>query len=136
MAVVLFGPVLTACSSKSSQARGARVVVVEHDFKITASTNSVPAGMVTLQVKNHGPSTHEINVDETSVGSGALPLLANSLQVNEDSSSLHNVGSLSGIRVGTTQDLTLRLKPGHYVLFCNLEGHYLGGMHVALEVTS
>jgi uncharacterized cupredoxin-like copper-binding protein len=132
----LFSAVLSACSSKNSQARGARVVVVEHDFKITASTNSVPAGMVTLQVKNHGPSTHEINVDETSVGSGALPLLANSLQVNEDSSSLHNVGSLSGIRVGTTQDLTLRLKPGHYVLFCNLEGHYLGGMHVALEVTS
>ena len=112
------------------------VVVVEHDFKITASTNSVPAGTVTLQVKNHGPSTHEINIDETSAGPGALPLLANSLQVNEDSSSLHNVGSLSGIRVGTTQDLTLRLKPGHYVLFCNLEGHYLGGMHVALEVTS
>ena len=110
--------------------------MVEHDFKITASTNSVPAGTVTLQVKNHGPSTHEINIDETSAGPGALPLLANSLQVNEDSSSLHNVGSLSGIRVGTTQDLTLRLKPGHYVLFCNLEGHYLGGMHVALEVTS
>jgi uncharacterized cupredoxin-like copper-binding protein len=26
------------------------------------------------------------------------------------------------------------LAPGHYVLFCNLEGHYLGGMNVSLEV--
>ena len=26
------------------------------------------------------------------------------------------------------------LKPGRYVLWCNLEGHYLGGMHASFEV--
>jgi len=127
---------LSGCASGGSNADGTRVVVVEHDFKITASTVTVRAGIVTLAVENRGPSTHEMNIDESSAGAGALPLRQNGLQVNEESSSLRNVGSLSGVRVGTTQDLTLRLEPGHYVLFCNLEGHYLGGMHVALDVTS
>ena len=127
---------LSGCSSGSAAASGARVVVVERDFNITASAVSVPAGTVTLHIENRGPSTHELNVDETSDASGALPLLANSLQVNEDASALRNVGGLSGIRVDTTRDLTLHLKAGHYVLFCNLEGHYLGGMHLALDVTS
>jgi uncharacterized cupredoxin-like copper-binding protein len=94
----------------------------------------VPAGTVTFHIENHGPSTHELNVDATSLASGHLPLGANGLQVNEDANVLHNVGSLGDIRVFTTQDLSLHLQPGHYVLFCNLEGHYLGGMHVALTV--
>jgi uncharacterized cupredoxin-like copper-binding protein len=127
---------LSGCASSGSSARAARVVVVEHDFKITASPVSVPAGTVTFEIENHGPSTHEINVDQTSLASGSLPMRQNSLQVNEESPLLHNVDSISGIRVYATQALTVHLKPGHYVLFCNLEGHYLGGMHVALNVTS
>ncbi len=134
MLVVVAG--LAGCASNGSAARGARVVVVEHDFGLVASPLSVRAGTVTLHIENHGPSTHELNVDETSVGSGALPLRANGLQANEDSALLQSVDSISGIRVGATQDLTLQLTPGHYVLYCNLEGHYLGGMHVGLDVTS
>ena len=35
------------------------------------------------------------------------------------------------MRLGATRDLTLQaLTPGHYVLFCNLYGHYRGGMYV------
>jgi uncharacterized cupredoxin-like copper-binding protein len=127
---------LSGCASHGSSAGGARVVVVEHDFGLVASPVSVRAGTVTLHIENHGPSTHELNVDETSFRSGALPLRQNGLQVNEDSAQLHPVDSISGIRVGTTQDLTLHLAPGRYVLFSNLEGHYLGGMHVGLDVTS
>ena len=76
--------VLTGCASGSASARGARVVVVEHDFGLVASPMSVRSGTVTLHIVNRGPSTHELNVDESSVAAGALPLRANSLQVNED----------------------------------------------------
>ena len=127
---------LSGCAAHGSSAGGARVVVVEHDFGVVASPLSVRAGMVTLHIENRGPSTHELNVDETSFRSGGLPLRQNGLQVDEESAHLHPVDSISGIRVGTSQDLTLHLAPGHYVLFCNLEGHYLGPMHVGLEVTS
>ena len=33
-----------------------------------------------------------------------------------------------------TRLLGLGLTPGNYVLYCNLEGHYLGGMHASLAV--
>jgi uncharacterized cupredoxin-like copper-binding protein len=126
---------LSACSSGSA-AQGTRVTVVEHDFRLVASPVSVRAGLVTFVIENRGPSTHELNVDRTSLASGALPLRANTLQVNEDSAQLVNVDSLGDIPMRSTRRLTVTLKPGRYVLFCNLEGHYLGGMHTALEVTS
>ena len=33
-----------------------------------------------------------------------------------------------------TRRLHVRLTPGHYELFCNMSGHYLGGMERELEV--
>ena len=112
------------------------MTVVEHDFRLAASPVSVRAGIVTLVIENRGPSTHELNVDRSSLASGALPLRANTLQVNEDSTQLVNVGSLGDIPMRSTRRLTLKLTPGRYVLFCNLEGHYLGGMHAELDVTT
>jgi uncharacterized cupredoxin-like copper-binding protein len=44
------------------------------------------------------------------------------------------LGSIEVLKLGESDDLTLRLPPGHYVLWCNLEGHYLGGMHASLDV--
>jgi uncharacterized cupredoxin-like copper-binding protein len=128
---------LSGCTSGGSAALPAsRVVVVEHDFGLTVSSASIPPGTVTLHIENRGPSTHELNVDETTAVANGLPLRPNGLQVDEESAQLHPVDSVSDVRVGTSRDLTVHLTPGHYVLFCNLEGHYLGGMHIALDVTS
>ena len=109
---------------------------MEHDFRLVASKTVLPPGTVTFHVENHGPSTHEFVVDETFYRADALPLEKSGLQVNEASARLHTADSLGEIRVGTTRDLTMKLTPGHYVMFCNLEGHYLGGMHFAFEVRS
>jgi uncharacterized cupredoxin-like copper-binding protein len=134
VAVLLLVAGLSGCGSGGS-AQGTPVTVVEHDFGLVVSPTSVRAGVVTLVIENRGPSTHELNVDRTSLASGALPLRANTLQVNEDSAQLVNVDSLGDIPMRSTRRLTLTLKPGRYVLFCNLEGHYLGGMHTELDVT-
>ena len=112
------------------------LVVTEHDFGLQASVSSVRAGAVTVHVVNRGPSTHELNIDRTSMADGSLPLKPDGLTVNEDSSALQRVDSVSVVRLGASQDLHLRLEPGHYVLYCNLEGHYLGTMHASLEVTA
>lgn len=106
----------------------------EHDFDLKSRGLDVPAGVVTLVVQNRGPSTHEFNVDRSDLPAGQLPLRDDGLTVNEDSSLLQRVNSLNEIPDGTTQQLTVRLRPGHYVLYCNLEGHYLGGMHLDLNV--
>ena len=110
--------------------------VTLHDFGIKAKRTTVEAGQVVLHIHNAGPSTHEINVDRTSDAAPDLPLKADGLTVSEDDASLQRIDSIEELNLGATQDLTLHLKPGHYVLYCNLEGHYLGGMHMALNVVA
>jgi uncharacterized cupredoxin-like copper-binding protein len=45
------------------------------------------------------------------------------------------VGSQEGRSAGSVEKLLLHLKPGRYELFCNMAGHYLGGMSAQLVVT-
>jgi uncharacterized cupredoxin-like copper-binding protein len=110
------------------------VRITQHDFGLKGRSLDFPAGTVTFEVHNQGPSTHEFNVDRTGVSDDNLPLRADGLTVDEDSPLLHRVDSLNAISDGSTQDLTVQLPQGHYVLYCNLEGHYLGGMHLSLTV--
>jgi uncharacterized cupredoxin-like copper-binding protein len=124
-----------ACSRGDATPRGTLVAVRLSDFKLSTKTAKVPSGYVTFRIRNVGPSTHEFVVDRTDVMADALPLRANAITVNEDSKELDAAGELADIRLGATRDLTLKLKPGHYVLYCNLEGHYRGGMYGTLEVT-
>jgi uncharacterized cupredoxin-like copper-binding protein len=104
------------------------------DFRIRASAASVPAGVVTLVVRDPGPSTHEFNLVRTDVPAGGFPLQSDGLSVNEDAPALHLVGSIESLDINDQATLRLRLAPGHYVMYCNLEGHYLGGMHASLDV--
>ena len=43
-------------------------------------------------------------------------------------------GELSNVAPGKVRSLTLSLKPGKYVLICNLLGHYKAGQYAALRV--
>jgi hypothetical protein len=133
LAMLLVG-IAAACSRGDAAPKGAPVKVHEHDFALTTDTPVVPVGYVTFEVRNTGPSTHEFIVARTDLSADALPLQKNDITVDEHSSQIHEVGSLSAVRLGTTRDLTLKLPAGHYVLFCNLSGHYRGGMYALLTV--
>jgi len=126
--------VAAACSRGDAAPRGTPVDVHEHDFGLTTNAPLVHAGYVTFRVHNTGASTHEFIVARTDVAADALPLQKNDISVNEDSSRIHEVGSLSEIRLNATRNLTLKLPAGNYVLFCNLSGHYRGGMYTLLTV--
>jgi uncharacterized cupredoxin-like copper-binding protein len=124
-----------ACRSADSTAvSGARLNVRLADFSITAGKLSVPAGRVVLHVTNAGPSAHGLQIDRTEFGSGALPLRKDNLSADERAKGMHRVGLIDEIELDHTRDLPLRLRPGHYVLWCNREGHYLGGMRTTLTV--
>ena len=123
------------CSpSSSTTTAGSQINVTLDDFGVVASQKTVPAGVVVLHVTNKGPSTHEINVDLTRYGSGYIPLQRDGLTANEDALGLHRINSIEQLNLHQTADLTLNLKPGRYVLWCNLEGHYLGGMYEVFNV--
>ena len=48
---------------------------------------------------------------------------------------LDGVRELGDLEPGNSGTLTLDLKPGKYLLFCNLPGHFASGMYHVLTVT-
>jgi len=123
---------LTACGSRP--AASVRIVhVKESDFRIVASPRRIRAGDVELVARNAGPDDHELIVVRARRTS--LPLRADDLTVNEDELEPQTVGVLEPGAPGSVRKLRLRLAPGSYELFCNMAGHYLGGMRAFLVVT-
>jgi uncharacterized cupredoxin-like copper-binding protein len=110
---------------------GTIVQVSERDFAISTPKH-VAAGAVTLRVANHGPDAHELIVVRTR--DGKLPFRGDGLTVDEDAVERATLGALEPGEPGGTRELHLHLRPGRYVLFCNMSGHYLGGMRAVLEV--
>jgi uncharacterized cupredoxin-like copper-binding protein len=126
---------VSACSSASSHeaARAAAVRVTERDFHIRVSPARVHAGAVRLLLHNRGPDTHELLIVRSP--SANLPLRSDGLTINEAALDSATVGVIEGKGPGTVEELLVHLKPGRYELFCNMAGHYLGGMRASLVVT-
>ena len=125
---------LASCSSGSSRhAASPTVRVKEQDFRIAIAPARVRAGTVRLLLHNQGPDTHELLIVRSP--SAALPLRSDGLTVNEAALDRATVGVIEGKQSGTVEEVLLHLKPGRYELFCNMAGHYLGGMRAALVVT-
>lgn len=121
---------LSACGgTATSVAGGALVNVTERDFRVSAPKR-VAAGDLTLQVHNRGPVAHELIVVRSD---HALPMRSDGLTVDEDAVERSERGALEPVGPGV-HELTVHLDPGRYILFCNMQGHYLGGMHTVLTV--
>ncbi|MGZ6976211.1 MAG: hypothetical protein ACXVKQ_19910, partial [Acidimicrobiia bacterium] len=96
---------------------------------LTLSPASVPAGNVTFVVKNNGSIVHEAVVLQTDVpfdqlpitygGDPPVPVASGGDKVSEDA----NVGETGDpdLKAGGTRTFTIKnMKPGHYVVVCNL----------------
>jgi uncharacterized cupredoxin-like copper-binding protein len=108
------------------------LTVRERDFAISVPTRTVARGDFVLRAENRGPDAHELIV--VRLGKGALPLRSDGITVDEDAVEDETAGALEPDDPGTVRDLRVRLKPGRYVLFCNMTGHFMGGMHTTLVV--
>jgi uncharacterized cupredoxin-like copper-binding protein len=71
---------------------------------------------------------HELVVIKTSKAANELPV---SYRRASDKGSVGEVEDIAG---GKSKQLTLNLKKGHYVLVCNLPGHYKAGMRTDFTV--
>jgi len=131
-AVALLGAV--ACSSSSSSSASGSdtggVSATEKDFSIDLATSSAPAGSVTFNISNEGPSAHEFVIIKTDDAADALPTKDG--EVEEDK--LDAVDEQEDIAPSTTATLTTDLEAGSYVIICNVTGHYEAGMHTAFTV--
>ena len=123
---------LAGCGGSGKTASGTVIGVTERDFHIATTTRQVTAGAVTLRVHNAGPDEHELIIaPERRDG---LPLRADGFTVDEESLASSEPGSVNPQQPDHTELLSVQLKPGRYVLFCNMEGHYMAGMHTVLVV--
>ena len=125
---------LTVARRPEPRPRGTPVDVLLDDFNVKRDAAIVPAGTVSFRVLNQGPTTHEFIVVRTDRAPGKLPLQPDGLTVDEEGDGVHLLDEVEGLDIDDRQTMVLRLAPGNYVLYCNLEGHYLGGMYAALTV--
>jgi uncharacterized cupredoxin-like copper-binding protein len=117
--------VATGCVTSHPDASSGRVVdVTVRDFALTAPAR-VDAGDITLRVHNRGPDDHEVIVVRAT---GALPLRDDGITLDEDALEKATVVALEPVEPGTTTDLHVHMPPGRYEMFCNMSGHYMGGM--------
>jgi len=56
------------------------------------------------------------------------------LTVDEEARGVELLDEAEGLDIDDRETLVLDLTAGHYVMYCNLEGHYLGGMYAAFAV--
>jgi uncharacterized cupredoxin-like copper-binding protein len=119
-------------ASVGAGAGGTVIGVTERDFHISTSIADVGAGDVSLRITNQGPDEHELIVaPERKHG---LPMRSDGFTVNEEAIQRSEPGSVTPQQPGGTNYLRLHLASGRYELFCNMEGHYMGGMHTELVV--
>ena len=85
---------------------------------------------------------HELVILKTDLNPAELPRkeakhhqeLVQEYLVNEDDARVETIDEIEEFPVGTSQVKKVFLEPGHYVLFCNIPGHYDKGMYTSLHI--
>ena len=126
-------PASTAAASTTAATDAVTTVPVTMgtptEFSLDLGTTTIPAGEVTFTVKNDGSMVHEFVVLKTTTPGADLKV------TNGTADEAGNIGETGDMPAGTTKTLTLTLKAGHYVVLCNLPGHYQGGMWKDMTVS-
>lgn len=102
---------------------------------IHAAPSTIPAGKVTLDVTNVSNTfVHEMVISPVENTGQPLPYDASTQMVDEDAAG--HLGEVAELDPGKSGALTLTLKPGKYILYCNVPGHYALGMWTLINVSS
>lgn len=132
LTVALAALLVAGCSTAERLATTRVVNVTERDFAIAVSPKRIDPGTVVFRATNHGPDAHELIVAR--VQARQLPLRSDGLTVDEDGLEKSIVGVLEPGQPNSVREIRVRLAPGRYVLFCNMSGHFMGGMHADVVV--
>ncbi len=153
LAISIVGFAVSACATSQASASPAptaspaafaaagTVDVALQEWAVVPAETSVAAGEVIFHVTNTGPAdVHEFVVLKTDLDPGDLPTDATG-KVSEGGTGMEAIDEIEDIAVGQSQDLTVTLAAGKYVLLCNIydetkkEAHYKLGMRIGFEVT-
>jgi uncharacterized cupredoxin-like copper-binding protein len=114
--------------------------VTLQEWAVIPSADAAPAGDVTFRVTNAGPEDiHEFVVLKTDLGAGSLPVDGTGT-VDETGGGIEVIDEVEDLAVDGSEELTVTLEAGSYVLLCNIydeteqEAHYAMGMHIDFTV--
>jgi uncharacterized cupredoxin-like copper-binding protein len=145
MALIAIGGLLVSCSGQAGTT-GTVVTASLKEWEIKLTSTDLKSGDITFNLTNNGDKEHEFIVRKTDLKADSLPLVESGEdagRIDEESTELTEVGNPSEVAVvpsgSTGLSLRLNLKPGHYVLFCNLKVedllHYQKGMRIDFTVS-
>ena len=113
LAILVAGLAVACAMPAQAAAPFARVQVVALEFNYRLSRVRVPAGQVRVELANFGQDEHDLTLRR--VGTTKVYTVPSALP-------------------GQRRTVTLRLKPGLYVLKCTMADHALRGMKARLRV--
>lgn len=103
-------------------------------MSVRANINSVKAGKIAFDVTNLSRSlVHEMIVVAVENPNAPLPYDYNTGRIPEKQVKM--LGETDEMEPNAEKTITLDLKPGNYLLICNVPGHYAAGMWTPLTVT-
>jgi uncharacterized cupredoxin-like copper-binding protein len=109
-------------------------VTLTDQMEVKLETNIVKAGRVVVDVKNEAESQqHEVIIARLKDRNQAVSVTPGQDRVDEKK--MKTLGEVSDLDPGKEGRLSINLKPGEYLLYCNMKGHYQAGMLAHLTVT-
>jgi uncharacterized cupredoxin-like copper-binding protein len=116
----------------------ATVKVTLKEWTVVPESAQVAAGVIAFEVTNEGRIVHEFVVVKADRAE-SLATRPNGAVAESGLPSGAFAGEIEDIAPGTTRPVALRLQPGTYVLFCNVDDdtgvHFMEGMHTTFTVT-
>ena len=134
-------PGTTTTATGTPAAGGATTIdVTLQEFAVIPAADAAPAGDVTFKITNDGPEdVHELVILKTDLGASGLPTDEDGA-VDETGAGIEVIDEVEDLALGASEDLTVTLAAGKYVLLCNIfdetenEAHYKLGMRIDFTV--
>jgi uncharacterized cupredoxin-like copper-binding protein len=126
----------TETTAGGGTAGGAALEIKMDDYFFAPKDGQAKVGKTVITAPNVGAVEHEMVLFRTNMNPAKLPTEADG---SVDEEKLDEVaeegGEIADVEAGDTKSETFDLKPGKYVMFCNLPGHYALGMYGTLTVS-
>jgi uncharacterized cupredoxin-like copper-binding protein len=111
---------------------GANMEMATMGIKVDVS--EISAGSVTVRVLNESQDFyHSLAISLVEDPSKELPYLIDKKMVDEDAAG--RAAQVKELKPHDSGSVTVEMKPGTYILYCNIAGHYLMGMWTIVTVT-
>ena len=107
-----------------------QVTVDMKEYSVTVSPATIKAGTIKFGIRNVGTMAHQFDLIKTDLAADKLPIDTATAKAKEDGM----VKQVLNIQAGKVATASADLQPGHYVIICNVAGHYQLGMKADLTV--